>query len=168
MNCRFHLFRSSASSFNSKYLLLFLKLSRSCIPPLPTPLTSVICPSMASWRRQFLRIWSIQLAFLRKILFRIFLFSPIRTRTSLYTLTILSSPFSYSTTCQRSPDNSAPSLLVSITLGHLKQIMMAEPTSVLYLYIYLFILISGRKTPEYKFSGRDFKHWVPNLRFQDR
>ena len=37
---------------------------------------------MASWRRQFLlRIWPIQLAFLRRILFRSVLFSPIRLRT---------------------------------------------------------------------------------------
>ena len=31
MNCRFPLFRSSASSFSSQYLLLFLKSSRSCV-----------------------------------------------------------------------------------------------------------------------------------------
>ena len=31
INCRFHLFRSSASSFSSQYLLLFLKSSRSCV-----------------------------------------------------------------------------------------------------------------------------------------
>ena len=38
--------------------------------------------SMTSWRRQFLlRIWPIQLAFLRRILFRSVLFSPIRSRT---------------------------------------------------------------------------------------
>ena len=76
INCRLHLFRSSASSFSSQYLL-FLKPSRSCVLLLPTPFTSVICPSMASWRRQFLlRIWPIQLAFLRRILFRSILFSP--------------------------------------------------------------------------------------------
>ena len=58
INCRLHLFLSSASSFSSQYLLLFLKSSRSCVLLLPTPFISVICPSMASWRRQFLlRIW---------------------------------------------------------------------------------------------------------------
>ena len=80
--CCFHLFRPSASSFNSHYLLLFLKSSRSCVLLFPTPFTSIICLSMASWRRQFLvRIWPIHLAFLCRILFRSVLFSPIRSRT---------------------------------------------------------------------------------------
>ena len=48
INCRLQLFRSSAYSFSSQYLLLFLKSSRSCVLLLPTPFTSVICPSMAS------------------------------------------------------------------------------------------------------------------------
>ena len=48
MNCRLHLFLSSASSFSSQYLLLFLKSSRSCVLLLSTPFTSIICPSMAS------------------------------------------------------------------------------------------------------------------------
>ena len=47
INCCFHLFRSSASWFNYQYLLLFLKSSRSCILLLPSPCTSVICPSIA-------------------------------------------------------------------------------------------------------------------------
>ena len=47
INCSFHLYRSSASSFGSKYLLLFPKSSRSCVL-LHTPFTSVICRSMAS------------------------------------------------------------------------------------------------------------------------
>ena len=82
INCRLHLFRSSASSFSSQYLLLFLKSSRSCVLLLPTPFTSVIRPSMASWKRQFLRrIWPNQLAFLRRILFRSVLFSHIKSRT---------------------------------------------------------------------------------------
>ena len=69
IKCRLHLFRSSASSFSSQYLLLFLKSSRSCVLLLPTPFTSDICPSMASWRTQFLlRIWRIQLTFLRRML----------------------------------------------------------------------------------------------------
>ena len=79
INCRFLPFRSSASFFSSQYLLLFLKSSRSSVLLLPTPFTSVICPSMAPWRRQFLlKIWSIQLAILRRILLvlRGVLFSP--------------------------------------------------------------------------------------------
>ena len=72
INCRFHLFRYSASPFSSQYLLFF-KSSRSCVLLfLPTPFTSVIWPSMASWRRQFLlRIW------LKSVLFY-----PIHSRTS--------------------------------------------------------------------------------------
>ena len=82
INCRLHLFRSSASSFSSQYLLLFLKSSRSCVLLLPTPFTFVIYPSMASWRGQFiLRIPSIQLTFLRRILFRSVLFCSIWSRT---------------------------------------------------------------------------------------
>jgi len=36
INCRFHLFHSSASSFGCQYLLLFLKSSKSCVLLLPT------------------------------------------------------------------------------------------------------------------------------------
>ena len=79
----FHLFGSSVSAFSSQYLLLFLKSSESSVL-LPTPFTSVICPLMASWRRQFIfRIWSIHLAFLCRILFRSVLFSPVCSRTCL-------------------------------------------------------------------------------------
>ena len=61
----------SISSFSSRHFLLFVKSSRSCIFLLPTHFTYVICPSMASRKRQFLlRIWPIQLDFLRRILFR--------------------------------------------------------------------------------------------------
>ena len=82
INCRLHLFRSSASSFSSQYLLLFLKSSRSCVCILPPLFISIICPSMASWTGQFLlRIWPNQLAFQCKILFRSDVFSPIRSRT---------------------------------------------------------------------------------------
>jgi hypothetical protein len=82
INCRFHLFRSSAFFFSSQYLLLFLKSCRSCVLLIPTPFISVICPSIVSWRRQFLlKIWPIQLAFLRRILFRSVFFYPKRSRT---------------------------------------------------------------------------------------
>ena len=46
INFRFRLFRPSVSSFSSQYHL-FLYSSRSFVPLLPTPFTSVICPSMA-------------------------------------------------------------------------------------------------------------------------
>ena len=49
-NCRFQLFRSSSS----QHLLQFLKSSSSCVLLLRAPITSVICPSMASSKRQFL------------------------------------------------------------------------------------------------------------------
>ena len=51
---RLHIFQSSASSISSQYLHLLIKSSRSCVLLLPTLFISVICPSMASWRRQFL------------------------------------------------------------------------------------------------------------------
>ena len=76
-------FRYSASSLIFQYLLLFFKPSRSSILLLPTPLTSIICSSITSLRRWFLlKTRPTQLAFLRRILFRSFLFSPIRSRTS--------------------------------------------------------------------------------------
>ena len=46
INCGFHLFQSSASSFSSQYLL-FLKSSMSCVFLLPTSFASVVWPSMA-------------------------------------------------------------------------------------------------------------------------
>ena len=85
----FHLFRSSASSFSSQYLLLFLKSSRICLLLLllPTAFNSVICSSMASWKRQFLlRILPTQLAFLHRTFFRSVIYSYIHWRTgSLFT-----------------------------------------------------------------------------------
>jgi hypothetical protein len=42
INCHFHLFQSSASSFSSQYLLLFLKSSRSYFL-LHIPFTYIIC-----------------------------------------------------------------------------------------------------------------------------
>ena len=79
INCRFHLFQSSASIFSSEYLLLYLK-SSSAILLFSTPFIYIICPSMASWRRQFLlRIWPI---FCMQDI-RSALFFPICLRTSL-------------------------------------------------------------------------------------
>ena len=81
----FHLFfRFSSSSFSFQYFLLFFRSSRSYVLLLllPTPSTFVICPSIASRRRQFLlRIWPILMTLLRRILFRSFRFPPIRSRT---------------------------------------------------------------------------------------
>ena len=42
INCRLHIFLTSASSFSSQFLLLFLKSSRNCVLLLPTHFTSVI------------------------------------------------------------------------------------------------------------------------------
>ena len=121
VNCRLHPFRSSASSFSSQYLLLFLKSSRICVLFLPTPFASVM---KASWKRQFLlRIWPIQLLFLRRILFRCVLSSPIRSRTC--SLVTFSDHFIFSillhTTFQSSPDTFAPIFLVSRSLSRVKQ-----------------------------------------------
>ena len=56
---------------------------------LPIPYNCLICPSKESWRRQFdLRISPFQLTFLRRMLFRSALFSPI--------LSIISSSFLFS------------------------------------------------------------------------
>ena len=84
----FLFFPSSAPSSSSQYLLLFLESPRSCVVLLPTPFTSTICPSMTSCRRHFLlRIWSIQLAFLRKsVLFY-------RIRSTNYSFVVFSDHF---------------------------------------------------------------------------
>ena len=86
---RFNLFRSSASSFSFQYLILFLKFSRSCV------LSSSSFSSSYSFHFRHLilngimkeatssQVWPILLAFLRTILFRSVLFSPIRSRTCL-------------------------------------------------------------------------------------
>ena len=42
LNCRFHLFRSSASSFSSQYLLFLKSLGSCIILLLPTPFTSAV------------------------------------------------------------------------------------------------------------------------------
>ena len=44
INCRFHLFQSSASSFSCQYLFCFSN-KKKCVLPLPSPFTSVICIS---------------------------------------------------------------------------------------------------------------------------
>ena len=83
INCSFPIFWSAASSFSSQYLLPFLKSSRSGVLLLHTPFTLAIYPWMASRRRQFLlRIWPTHLPFLRRILFKSVIFSPIRLRIS--------------------------------------------------------------------------------------
>ena len=120
INCRLHLFRSSASSFSSQYLLLCLKSSRSCVCLLlpPTPYTSVICPPMASWRRQFLlRIWPIQLAFLRGILFMCpfisYMFKNLFISYFLWPFFLLHSP--------SAPHFKVLQFLVSRSVSHVKQ-----------------------------------------------
>ena len=48
-------FSNSASSFSSQYLILFLKLSRSCVLLLPTPFTS---SSVLQWRHEGVNLFS--------------------------------------------------------------------------------------------------------------
>ena len=128
VHCRLHLFRSSASSFSSQYLLLFLKPSRSCVVLLPTPFTSVIFPSMPSWRRQFLlRIWAIQFTFLRRILFRSVLFSPIRSRTG--SLVTFSDHFIFSVFLQNylsKPSKYFRSNFLSVQISELYKAMLQK------------------------------------------
>ena len=82
VNCLFHLFFDfQFSSLAPNVFLGFSNHQRAVYIFLF--LSLVICPSMASWRRQFLlRNWPIQLVFQRRILFRSVLFSPIRLITS--------------------------------------------------------------------------------------
>ena len=84
--------------FSSKYLLQFLKSSRSCVLLLPTPITSVICPLMASEEdnllpSQLARYYleaSCSLLYGQELLHQ------------LLSLTILHSPFSFCTTSKLS------------------------------------------------------------------
>ena len=118
---RLHPFRCSASSFNSHYLLLFLKSSRSCVV-LPTPFTSVICPSMASWRRQFLLRMTDPIGFSTKDIICV-LFSPIRSRTC--SLVTFSHHFIFSILLQHHISKLSryfrSIFLVSRSLSHIKQ-----------------------------------------------
>ena len=92
--------RVSASYFSFQYLLLSL--------------TSIINPSTTSWRKQsHLKIWPIELAFLRTILFSSLLFSRVRSKVSSL-ITSSPSPFSSSTKFQSSPTNATNK---SITLN---------------------------------------------------
>jgi hypothetical protein len=76
-----HTERASASSFNFQYSLVFLRSSSSCLRLLPRlPATSILPSgflSVTCFRRQFLRKWPIQLAFLLFIVCGIF--SPLWT-----------------------------------------------------------------------------------------
>ena len=114
INCRHHLFRSSASSFSAQYILLFLKSCKTYVLLLPTPFTSVICTSMASWRRQFvLRIW--QSNWLFYVGYYLEVSSSLLYGQELhwlFSLTILSFPFSSSATFRSSPNTSASIVLV--------------------------------------------------------
>ena len=75
MNCNFHIYLFSASSFSSQYLLLFLKSSRSCVLLLPNLFKSV---SVRQWHHKegnfFLRIWTIQLNFLWRYYLEVYSF----------------------------------------------------------------------------------------------
>jgi hypothetical protein len=66
--------RSWAPSFNFQYLLASSRSSNSCLSLLPRLLVPLIFPSIMCFRRQFLRnMCPIQLAFLRLIVWRMFL-----------------------------------------------------------------------------------------------
>ena len=125
INCRFHLFRSSAVSFSSQYLLLFPKSSRSCVLLLPTPFTSVICSSTDHERGKFFSEHGQSNWIFLKVGYYLEVSSPLlfvqEIVRYLLSLTMLSSPFSSSTTYQSSPNTSARIFLVSKSLSHVKQ-----------------------------------------------
>jgi hypothetical protein len=77
--------RSWVSSFGFQYLLASLRSSNSCLRLLPRLLVPLVFPSMMRFIRQFLcNMCPVQLAFLRLIVWRMFLSSFIlcaRTRT---------------------------------------------------------------------------------------
>ena len=78
---RFSALSNLQFSISSQYLLLFL-MSLSCRVLLPT-FISAICPSITSWRRQFiLSMFSIRFAILSKILFGSVLISTVCSRIS--------------------------------------------------------------------------------------
>ena len=82
--CRSYLLRSSASSFSSQYLLLFLRSSRSCVLLLPILFTSVSLSFNCIIKKAifFLENYQFNLLFLSRTLFRGILFSLIHSRTS--------------------------------------------------------------------------------------
>ena len=76
INCYFRPFSKFTFLLWFPIYLFFFKSPRSCVL-LHIPFTSVMCPTVALWRRKFiLRIWPIQLALLHRILFRSVLLSP--------------------------------------------------------------------------------------------
>ena len=102
-----HTVWSRASSLNSQYLLLSLRLSSNFLRLLPrllvTSISPIIFPSVTCFRRQFLRkMWPIQLAFHFLISCRIFLCSLTLLHFS-RDWSNLSSPSFSSTTFQNFP-----------------------------------------------------------------
>ena len=136
INCHFYLFWSSAFSFSSQYLLLLFK-SRSCVFLL-TPFNSVICSSMALWRRQFvLRIWPIQLAFLCRILFRSVLFSPVRVHSRTSSLVIFSDHFIFSILFQHHI-----SKLSKYFCSNFVSVQVSEPYRNIYMWLQVMFLLT--------------------------
>jgi hypothetical protein len=108
-NWVFQKVRSWASSFNFQYLLASLRSSNSCLRLLPRHLVPLIFPSIMWLRRQFLRnMCPIQLAFLRLIVWRMFLPSFTLCTTAYYLRgqSNLASPSFTSTTFQNFPGTS--------------------------------------------------------------
>jgi len=69
----FQRLQSRASAFKFRYLLFSLKSFSSCLRLLPPLPSSFISPSVACFRRQFLRkMWRVRLAFLHFILWSMF------------------------------------------------------------------------------------------------
>ena len=111
INCHFHLFRSSASYFSSQYLLLFLKSKELC------------SSSSYSFHFRYLSFNDIMMeAISPQNMTNFYVWYYLEVPSSLLfvqelvhlllSLAILSSPFSFSTTFQSSPNISAPIFLV--------------------------------------------------------
>ena len=94
MNCLYHINRSPASHYRSPYLLLFLKSWRSFIRLFHTHFTSVISPSVASGRRQFI----LRICLAKDIVYKR-LFSTISSRIS--SLVVFSDHFIFSILLQQ-------------------------------------------------------------------
>ena len=121
INCCFHLFRSSAFSFSSQYILLCLKASRSCVL-LITPFHQSF---FLQWHHEGCNFFSkyhhsnwilyegYYLEMSSSVLY-------IQKLCQLLSLAILSSPLFYDTKFQSSPNSSTPILLVSRTLSYIK------------------------------------------------
>ena len=127
VNPRPQLFRSSASSFSSKYLLLFRKSSRRRVFLLSLLLLLSFPPSVLQWHHEEGTVFSEydQSNWLSYVIYYLevpssLLYIQVFVHY-LLSLVILSPLFSSSNTFQSSPNTSAPIFLVSRSLSHIKQ-----------------------------------------------